>query len=94
MNMSGKQVLYIINVHILNLTTACTLFILPSQVKMYIRGVVDSLTQRYAESSTLRILIRGVGDSPTQRYGELATPRITGAGSRRLSVSSIQRVFF
>jgi len=47
-----------------------------------IRGVGDSLYQRYAESATLRLndtgsqrlsasLIRGVDDSPHHRYGEL-----------------------
>ncbi len=39
-------------------------------------------------------VIRGIGDFPTQRYGESVTHRITGAGSRRLSLSSIRRVFF
>ena len=48
-----------------------------------IRGVGDSLYQRYAESATLRLndtgsrrlsasLIRGVDDSPHHRYGESA----------------------
>jgi hypothetical protein len=64
-----------------------------------IRGVGDSLYQRYAESATLRLndtgsqrlsasLIRGVDYSPHHRYGELAIDFF----KRRLSVSVIRRV--
>jgi hypothetical protein len=64
-----------------------------------IRGVGDSLYQRYAESATLRLndtgsrwlsvsLICGVDDSPHHRYGELAIEFF----KIRLAVSVIRRV--
>ncbi len=64
-----------------------------------IRGVGDSLYQRYAESATLRLndtgsrrlsasLICGVDDSLHHRYGELAFEFF----KRRLAVSEIRRV--
>ncbi len=62
------------------------------------RGVVDSPTQRYGESATLRInnkrsrrlpdsTIRGVSASPYQRYAELTTLRITDTASLLLKNS-------
>ncbi len=63
-----------------------------------IRGVSDSLYQRYAESATWlkdtgswwlsTSLIRGVDDSPHHRYGEFAIEFF----KRRLAVSVIWRV--
>ncbi len=47
-----------------------------------IRGVIDSPTQRYGESATLRI-----NDTRSP-----ATPRLNDTGSRRLSVSTIRGV--
>jgi hypothetical protein len=57
-----------------------------------IRGAVDSPTQQYGESATLRINdtrsrqlpdspIRGFGESPYQRYVESTTLRITDKAS-------------
>ncbi len=76
------------------------IFLLEKQLPdSMIRGVGNSLYQRYAESATLRLndtgsrrlstsLIRRVDDFPHHRYGELAIEFF----KRRLAVSVIRRV--